>query len=167
MCAKKPSLKKNGSATERNDIYKISHCGRKEVNYQIYFSLKMQNRRGDMQDMLVDISPPNTRVLLKCGCSFSIILMWATIQRTEWCFLLFYSKTVVYTSSLLLAPGSVHLELIQPEAYLLSGIFWVGAIPTAGSLHGGRRKGTTCASFGEADLQHLCQGFMVQYQRIK
>lgn len=65
MCAKKPSLKKNGSATERNDIYKISHCGRKEVNDQMFFPLKMQNGRGDMHYMLVDLSPTRQQSLIE------------------------------------------------------------------------------------------------------
>lgn len=112
----------------------------------------------------------DSRVLLKCGCSFSIILMWATIQRTKWCCLVFYSNTVVYISTLLLAPGSVQLELIQPKPHLLCQVSseWE-PFPehSPSSLHGGRRKDITRVLLGEAELQYLCQGPMVQYQRIK
>lgn len=142
MCARKPSLKKNDSAIKRNSIYKNSHCGREVASDQVFFSLNMQHRRGHMHDFRCRHHPYTThRVWSKCGCSFSVVLMEATIQRSEWCCLVLYSKPVVSTSSC--------SWVCTARAYLaqntssFSGIFWAGPIHTADSLHGGRRKGIT------------------------
>lgn len=168
MCAKEPSLKKNGSATERKIIYKTSHWGRKEVNDQVFFSLKMQNRRGDIHDMLVDLSPTRHQ---------SLVEMW--MQFLNYFNVSYYPKNWVMLSGLLQQASFFHfLPSACPRVCRagadsawstssLSGILLVGTIPTAASLHGGRRKDITHAFFGEAELQYLCQGPMMQYQIIK